>query len=368
MEDAVMMRMISKVVLLAVALSVVSANALATEPWNWWYIPQVAFGGGYTSTLIIRDSQGLPSRTVNVYLYKDTDAKALYANVSGQGNNISSFHFQLGPNEEKSFAITSTGATTAGQMQIASQGIGDLNASLRYTVADSHGIATDVIGVLPVEPNYSWTTSIQKGSSSENTGVAIANPWDDESITVNLDLYQNGVRVPGTATKTYTLNGNGYMAAFVDQIFGTALNSFSGTGTLRISSTVDAFVAMAVRADGAQYSSLPMDAGAQQWTCTASGSETVTWNWRSYNGYSFVGLEQHSWDTWGVGFRGTINLGGGNFTAEWTYKDSTDGSFGAYVFIGMIQAGNNTIKGYRLDIKVDGTVIGTVPFTATRVY
>jgi hypothetical protein len=80
-----------------------------------------------------------------------------------------------------------------------------------------------------------------------------------------------------------------------------------------------------------------------------------------------VGLEQHSWDTWGVGFRGTINLYDGNFTAEWTYKN-TDGSFGAYIFVGMLQAGNNTIKGYRLDIKVDGTVIGNVPFTATRVY
>jgi hypothetical protein len=296
----------------------------------------------------------------------------LKANVSGQGNQISSFNFQLGPNQEKSFAITGTGATTAGWLEIASEGIGDLNASLRFTVADSHGTATDVLGVLPVQPNFSWTTSIQKGSSSENTGVAITNPWNS-SITVSFDLYQNGTRVPGTTTVTHTLNANGYWALFVDQIFGSALNSFSGTGTLRISSTDDAFVAMAVRADGTQYSSLPMEAGGQQWNCSYTdatrGAVTAIWNWRFVNGYDFTGLEQNTTNANStVMIRGQIVPDINNFMVNWTWWDSPTSTRGQVIYQGVIQSDGRTVTGTRTLLKQDGTITSTTPFTATRIY
>jgi hypothetical protein len=370
MEDAVMMRSIERTIILATALSFISASVWAQDIWRWWKLPQVAVGGGYTSTLIIRDSQGLPSRDVWVYLYKD-DGSALYADVGGVGNQISYFNFQLGPNQEKSYALTSTGSVTAGSVQIASYGIGDLNASLRFTVTDSQGKATDVVGILPVDPNWSWTTSVQKGSSDDLTGVAVQNPWNS-TTTVNFDFYQNGTRVPGTTTQTYPLNNLGHMAIFVDQIFGsTAWKNFSGTGTLRISSSVSTFVAMAIRADGTQYSSLPTEAGGEQWTCTytdSGTSYTVTWNWRFEDGYTFTGYEQNSFNTDKVRLRGVFASDWSDFLAEWNYEDSSDDSRGQIVFLGKIQSGGNSVTGHRIQMKQDGTVVSNVSFTATRVY
>jgi hypothetical protein len=371
MEDAVMVRSIVRAVILAIALSFVSANAWA-DIWTWWYLPQVAVGGGYTSTLIIRDSEGLPARDVWVRLYKD-DGSYLYGDVQGLGNQHE-FSFTLGPNQEKSYALTSTGNLTAGSVQIISYGIGDLNVSLRFTVTGSQGDATDVVGILPVQPNFSWTTAVQRSSSSEDMGVAIANPWGS-TITVNFDFYQNGARVPGTTTRTFTLQPLGHMAKMLyeSDLFGSAWSTFSGTGTLRISSSVNTFVAMAIRADGSQYSSLPTEAGAQQWTCSytdTSGSQpvpyTVTWNWRFYDGYTFTGLEQN-WNVNSIPLRGYFDTYYGDFRAEWNYY-SSDTDRGEVVFLGRVQAGNNTVTGQRVILREDGTVVSTATFTATRVY
>jgi len=369
-----MVRSIVRAVISAIALSFVSANAWA-DIWTWWYLPQVAVGGGYTSTLIIRDSEGLPSRDVYVRLYKD-DGSWLYANVGGVGNQISQFNFTLGPNQEKSYALTSTGSLTAGSVQVISSGIGDLNVSLRFTVTDSQGNATDVVGILPVEPNWSWTTAVQKSSSNEDMGVAVANPWGS-TMTVNFDFYQNGTRVPGTTTQTFTLQPLGHMAKMLyeSDLFGSAWSTFSGTGTLRISSSVSTFVAMAIRADGTQYSSLPTEAGAQQWTCTYTDTSVsppvtynITWNWRFYDGWTFTGFEQNSFNADKVGLRGVFASDIGDFLAEWNYKNTSDDTRGQVVFLGKIQTGSNTVTGHRIQMKQDGTIVTNVTFTATRVY
>jgi hypothetical protein len=372
MEDAVMVMLTKRTVLLAIALSCVSANAWA-DIWRWWNLPHVAIGGGYTSTLIIRDSQGLPSRAVYVYLYDD-GGNAWVVNVGGGVGNTSGFNFTLGPNQEKSYALTSTGSLASGSVQIASYGIGDLNVSLRYTATDSQGNVTDVVGILPVDPNWNWTTTVQKASSGDYIGVAVQNLYN-ETITVNFDFYQNGTRVPGTTTQTYTLNPTAHKALFVSDIWPSAWSSFSGVGTLRISSSVDTFTAVALRADvgpsGWQFSSLPAEAGGQQWTCsyTESGtSYTVTWNWRFYDGWTFTGYEQNSFNTDKVRFRGIFASDIGDFLAEWNYKSIYDDSRGEVVFLGKIQTGNNTVTGQRIQLKQDGTIVTTTTFTATRVY
>lgn len=374
-----MVRVMMRTTLLAIVLSLVSANAHA-DIWTWWYLPHVTIGGGYISTLVIRDSQGIPGRPVYVYFYKD-DGTALnlnvYGNVEGKsmGNQIPQFNFTLGPNQERSYALTSTGNLTSGSIQIGSYGIGDLNASLRYTATDGQGNATDVVGILPVQPNWSWTTPVQKTSSGDMTGVAIANPWGDEQITVSFDFFQNGNRVPNTGTQIYTLNVLGHKALFVSDIWGSMVwNNFSGVGTLRISSVTDTFVAVALRADvsgasGWQFSSLPAEANAQQWTCSytdSSGPETVTWNWRFYDGFTFTGFEQN-WNTNGVPLRGYYDAIDGDFRAEWYYYNSTTDR-GDVIFLGRIQADNKTITGQRISLKEDGTVNTNYAFTATRVY
>jgi hypothetical protein len=129
---------------------------------------------------------------------------------------------------------------------------------------------------------------------------------------------------------------------------------------------------MAIRADGLQYSSLPTEVGAQQWTCSYTdptiGAQTVTWNWRTYDGFTFLGYEQNSFNADKVGLRGVFASDIGDFLAEWNYKNTSDDTRGQVVFLGKIQTGSNTVTGHRIQMKQDGTIVTNVTFTATRVY
>jgi len=334
--------------------------------YSWFYIPHVAIGGGYTSYLTIRDPQGIDGRTVQVFLYAD-DGSPLIASVEGQGQNISSFSFTLGSFQEKSVAITGLpSTTTTGSIQIKASGIGLLNASLRFTTTDSSGNATDVVGILPAQPNFNWTVAVEKRSATDRTGIAIANPSTNPA-TVTLDLYQNGVRVNGTTSVTLPPLGSlAHTAGFVDQFVPGAWTSSNGIWTLRISSTAVVSVT-ALRADGNQYSSLPADAEAQWWNWSYTDSTGLTqmgaWSWRFTDGYSVIGF-----DLSGVPLRGRLDRDTNIFSAEWSYTNS-DGTNGVTVFTGTLGKSGTTdvINGKWFQVRSDGTVIGApLTFRATR--
>jgi hypothetical protein len=365
-----MISIISRAFKILFVLSVLVAPASA-QIYSWWNLPHMAIGGSYSSTLIIRDPQGISSRRVSVYLHKDNGTE-LIADVSGAGQQISSFDFTLTAAQEKSFVITSPGSPTSGWIQIRSDGIGELSASVRFAVADGVGNPTTVVGVLATEPNFEWEIAVDKRSSIDWTGIAVANPWNS-FISINIDFFQNGVRVPGTTTRTFFLNGYGHLQKVVHdlEMFGSVWNNFSGVGTLRISSTNDSFVAMALRGDGLQYSSLPAEAEIQRWSWsyTESGSaQTGTWSWRFVDGYTFIGYEQNSFNGDKVRLRGSVASDYNDFIAEWNYHNSTDGTYGAIIFLGTPTPAGNVINGRRMQVKSDGTIVSSVPFTATRTY
>lgn len=371
---------------LTLTLFCLTGSAWAST-WTWWRIPHLAFGGGYTCYLTIRDPQAVASRSIYVYLY-DESGSLLAANVDGgigatntNSNSSlapyygSSFYFTLSASQEKTFAITGTGGVKTGSVQITGDGIGNISSSLRFTVTDSSGVATDVVGILPAEPNFNWTISVEKRSATDYTGIAIANPWSS-SQTVTVDFYQNGSRVPGTVSRTFTLPALGHMAKFVheDLLFGGVWNSFNGIGTLRISST-STVSAIALRGDGTQYSSLPADAGVQNWSVSYTGAvPPVTWTWRMFDGYHFIGFEQNqeapNQATQVARMRGVVasDLSPTMFVADWIYS-STDGSVqGMIIFQGVLSNNGNTITGTRTDIDKVGTRKAQVTFTATRVF
>jgi hypothetical protein len=338
-----------------------------------WNLPHVAIGGGYSSTLIIRDPQAISSRHIKVYLIND-NGTALTADVSGAGQQINSFEFDLLASQEKAFVITSPGTLTSGWIEIVSEGTGVLSASLRFTVTDGSGNATTVVGVLAAEPNFLWEIPVDKRGTIDWTGIAIANPWNS-LVNIHFDFIQNGSRVSGTTAKSLPLGPGGHMARVVHDadLFGSAWNSFSGVGTLRIWSTDASFVAMALRGDGLQYSSLPAEAETQRWTWsyTEAGSvQTGTWSWQFVDGYTFIGYEQNSFSTDKVRLRGSMAPDYRHFIAEWNYSNAPDGTYGANVFLGVpsVEGSTIVINGNRMQVRSDGTIVSTVPFKATRVY
>jgi len=109
------------------------AGSAIAQVWNWWDIPHLAFGGGYTSYLTIRDPQAVASRSIYVYL-RDDNGALLSANVEGIGPTNtnsqyiapyygSSFYFTLPASQEKSFAITGSGGLKTGWVEIAGDDI-----------------------------------------------------------------------------------------------------------------------------------------------------------------------------------------------------------------------------------------------------
>ncbi len=355
----------AKLMMAGTILFILTGNATATTPYAWLNIPHMAFGGGYTTYLTIGDAHGLPSdqSTITVYLYGN-DGSPLVANVSGFGQ-VSTFTFSLSPFEQRSFSITGTTVTVSGWIEIGSAGVGYLNASARF-VSNIAGNITDVVGILPVEPNLSWTASAEKQSSSDDIGVAVVNPWNNVPITVVFELYQGATRVSGTTQVSRVLNPHEHYAAFVSGLFG---NVYSGVATLKISSSTYAFCAVALRADGTQYSSLPTAAGVQlwNWSFADSGGTPYTgqWSWRSNGTPNFYGFEQNSFNTNLVPVAGVFT--GAFFNLAW-YFYSSNGSYGSFLFQGSISSDGKTINGMRMYIYSDGTVYETVPFTATRAY
>lgn len=369
----------TRLALAAFVIAVIAANAWSTV-YQWWYIPHVAFGGGYVSYLTIRDPQAVSSRQIWVTLFDDS-GNQIPANIENVGQQVSNFSFTLSASQEKTFAITGTGGLKTGWVQIAADGIGNLSSSLRFTVVDAgSGNATDVVGILPADTNASWTVSVEKRSSSEYTGIAIANPYGS-SVTVYIDFYQNGSRVPGTVTRSFNLPPSGHIARFVHEavLFGDAWSSFNGVGTLRIYSTgtLGTFSVVALRGDGSQYSSLPADVGVQNWNLTYTGAAgPASWAWRPSDGYSFIGFESNYEDASHAGqkarFRGVLasDLSPAMFVADYIYS-STDGTAqGMIVYQGVPgkEGSTDVINGTRTDLNKDGTVKSKNTFKATRVF
>jgi hypothetical protein len=354
------------ILIISIVFTFAAAN-LHAEVWNWQYIPHLAAGGGWTSYLTIADPHGVSSRAVWVYFFDD-NGQALTLNVDGTPKSV--FSFQLAANQEMSFAITSTGSTVSGQVQIASQGTGNLNASLRFTLGGGTENIIDVIGVLPVDPNYEWSLAIDKRSPDDDMGVAVANPWASSRPTdVIFSLYQNGVRVPGTSPVSKPIEPRGHTALFVSQLFPGA--NYSGTATLKISAS-DSVSAMALRGDETQYSSLSVNADVQFWSVSITGvSGTETWAYRFVDGFTFIGKGTNpNNDTRGFKLRGVraSDLTPPYFLAEWNYVDSSDGSQGIFLYQGTMSKENNkdVINGTRVQAKLDGTIIGKTSFKATR--
>jgi hypothetical protein len=362
-----------RILIFAVVFSFLAGSAWADgNVWIWHRIPHVAAGGtnpSYTSFLTIREPNG-QARQIYIYFYDD-NGQPLTLLVGGV--SYSTFNFQIGANEERSWVLTGGSNLLVGQIQIASQGVGGINASLRYATSDNSGNLIDAVAVLPAVPNYNWSLTVEKRRSSDDTGVAIANPFNTTSpINVTFDLFQNGARVAGTSTVTRSIQPLGHMATFISQLFPGVV--FSGIGTLKISCATTSVSAVALRADASysQYSSLPADSGMQYWSVTLAGvSGTETWSWRFIDGFTFLGAGTNpdNVDKF-FGLRGVVasDLTPQYFLCEWNYT-STDGTQGVMIYQGVpsTSGGTSTITGKRVQMKSDGTIVGTTTFTATRI-
>jgi hypothetical protein len=343
-------------------LSFAAQGVWAQTTYTWQELPHLAFGGGYTTYLTIGDPHGIAGNQNSITVrFWDDDGKSLLANVEGFGL-VSSFTVSLSRFQQKSFAITGDATKiSVGWVELRNAGSGQVDASLRFSFSDSAGNVSDVVGILPSDPNFVWTIAAEQRKSSDDTGIAVANPWSDVPLTVVFELYQGATRVPGTGPVSKTLAPYGHLAVFVSELFGRGL--YNGVATLKISSSTDPFCAVALRADGNQYSSLQPGREVDLWNFSYNDGSTMhsgQWSWRYIDGYSFYG-----WEWWGndwVYMRGQVD---GSFVIlEWELYDSNNHGTGTVLYQGTLSG--NTINGTRTVVRSDGSVDTKYQFSASR--
>jgi hypothetical protein len=357
------------VIIAAVLFSwAVTASAATT----YLRIPHVAVGGTMTSYLDLSETGGFADRAITLHFYNDL-GNPYFVNIRNYGNN-SNFQFALKKLGEVSLEITGGDILTSGWVQITADGIGSLNAALRFANSDNAGKVTYAVGILPSEPNYYWTIPVDKRNASDWTGMAMSNPWNQD-LVVSIQLYQNGNLLPNAST-TKQLKALGHWAGFLEELFPNFQSSMQGpAATLRLSCDTYNFSAVALRADGLQqFSSLPGSPRTQMWTFTYNEPNgtvyTGTWSWQFTDGTTFIGNELHPWENnTAFRLRGALDASKNYFVAEWFYNN-LDGSQGTVLFQGipLKQGPNDIITGSRTQLDKSGVVLKTLTFQATRLY
>lgn len=355
-----------RIATITVILFLVVPNAWGDAGYTWQEIPHLAFGGGWTSYLTLGNPhENVTLQTSLTVRLWDDNGNPLTANVEGFGL-VSSFPVSLAPLEQKTFAITGGAQLSVGWVELKITGICQINASLKFSQAGVGANVSDAVGILASIPNYVWDIPVEKRGSSDDTGVAVVNPWSDAPVTVVFDLYQGLARVPGANPVSKTISAYGHSAVFVSQLFPGV--SFSGVATMKISASTDSFCAVALKADGNQYSALPAASPVELWNWTFDDGTTVwrgQWVWRYIDGYMFVAWESHSWSDGWVYARGQVD--GNYLILEWELYDSNSHGTGTVLFQGTI-SGGNTVSGKRTVVNSDGTVANSYPFSATRAH
>jgi hypothetical protein len=195
------------------------------------YFPQVADGGGFTTTIVLMNtSAASESGKLNVF---DDNGNPLSV---GQGASVagSTFAYSIAPGG--TFVMTTNGASPVagvGSIQVLpdtgkSAPIGSAIFSLSRP-----GLLVSESGV----PGTVTTTHARifvDESSGHDSGLAIAAPDATGSSTVLQAFQLDGSTPAGNGPVTLTLSGNGHKAAFADEFISGLPAGF--TGVLDISS------------------------------------------------------------------------------------------------------------------------------------
>jgi hypothetical protein len=205
------------------------------------YFPQLADGGGYTTSLLLLNTS---SRTENGTLQiLDKNGAPVTVNQVG-GTADSSFRYSIAPGGAFRFqtdgfsANTKTGwvRLTPDSMSPAPVGSGVFGYNPGNVLVSESGVpAASIITHARVYVDL---------SKNHNTGLAIANP-NSFAGSVIVKAYQtNGTTAAGTTQGLVTLVAGGYDAKFVDQLISGLPAGF--TGVLDISSSAP-FAALTLR-------------------------------------------------------------------------------------------------------------------------
>ncbi len=205
------------------------------------YFPQLADGGGYTtSLLLINTTGGIERGTLRIW---DNKGQPLVVSQAG-GASDSSFAYAIPANGVFRFQTDgSPAATKVGWVQLTPNFMNAAPVSSGVFGYNTEGILVSESGV-PVASATTHARVYVDLSDNHNTGLALVNV-SGGTATVAISAYgEDGTTPVGTGKPLEPLPANGHIAAFADEFVAGLPAGF--TGILDVSSTAQ-FVALTVR-------------------------------------------------------------------------------------------------------------------------
>jgi virginiamycin B lyase len=195
------------------------------------YFPQLADGGGYTTSLILMNTSSGPENG-KLEILDDTGAGMVVRQAEGATN--SSFRYSIPSGGIFRFQTDGSPATAnIGWIRVVPD------------VSNSTPVGSGIFGFNPVDmlvsesgiPSTTDTTHARiyvDLSNNHNTGLAVANLTNGASSILIKAFQTDGVTEAGTGGKTLSLSAGGHTAAFANQLVGLQEGFI---GVLDISST-----------------------------------------------------------------------------------------------------------------------------------
>ena len=324
-------------------------------------LPQVAFGGGYTTFITVRDVVSL-RQNITISLYNDR-GDSLPASFDGAAP-VGVFTTVLEHDTTRVLALTGTGPAQAGWASVRTD-TGRINVSARYVLAGPGGNTIDTVAVLPSQTDRRWSVYFNRNVPSLNVGIALANPGANP-IVVNFDLFGRDTSQPpppGPNHATITVPPLGHFAGFITDIFQQPNITGVGVVTIRGNARSDVFQVMALLQDQGQLSSLPANQNTHNITfVTPAGTADTSQNAWFFQGFGefFTGVEVQGGTVVGLltGFATSSGISLQRPTIP------ADGATGGGVVIYQVAIGA-AITGTKTVLNGDGTVASVVPLSGT---
>jgi hypothetical protein len=189
---------------------------------NKLYFPQVVFGGGYTTTIVLIN-MGDASISSDFQVHGQTGALliSIPTTVPGGGSTRLSIA-DPGPSVISSWGMLDAGA----------EGV---RGAATVDVRSTSGALISTVGVLGLEAanDFTFPVDVAENGIASNTAFAIANVNPNSSLTVNFQLMsESGYGSPsmtGADRRFITLGSGHHIAEFVTEIWPQLAVGFKGT-------------------------------------------------------------------------------------------------------------------------------------------
>ena len=187
---------------------------------NTLYFPQMAFGGGYTTTIVLMNmGTTTVSSDFQVFSESGVPLKSIPTTIPGAGSTR--------------IRVTDSGASIISSWGMLDAGTGTVQGVATFDVRSITGALTNTAGVLGVEAANDFTIPVEvtENGTAFNTGFAIANVHPTNEVTIALQLIsESGSYWPSTITDHFiTLGSRQHVAEFVTSIWPQLAVGFRGT-------------------------------------------------------------------------------------------------------------------------------------------